>query len=188
MSKLVRPGLINRILIIGLGSIGKRHLRLARELVPNADIRVLRHQATNEVPECSNGCFSSIEDAIIFEPQIAVIANPAPFHIITAKKLAIATLNASVTQEFSDWEILSYDSSFEPEIRDKMLIIPLPDGTVEFITREVTSGEDFSKGIEEIIEGTRQAPGRKIAFVQIVQADVYSLPGDLLPERDLKKF
>ena len=68
MSKLVRPGLINRILIIGLGSIGKRHLRLARELVPNADIRVLRHQATNEVPEYSNGCFSSIEDAIIGVP------------------------------------------------------------------------------------------------------------------------
>lgn len=80
--------MINRILIVGLGSIGKRHLRLARELIPNADIRVLRHQATNEVPEYSSGCFSSIEEAVAFAPQIAVIASPAPFHIATAQALA----------------------------------------------------------------------------------------------------
>jgi predicted dehydrogenase len=79
---------INYILIAGLGSIGKRHLRLARELLPKADIRVLRHQATNEVPEFSNGCFSSIEEGIAFAPQIAVIATPAPFHIATAQVLA----------------------------------------------------------------------------------------------------
>jgi predicted dehydrogenase len=80
--------LIKRILIIGIGSIGKRHLRLARELVPNADIRVLRHQTTNEVPEYSNGCFSSIEESIAFVPQIAIIASPAPFHIPVAQALA----------------------------------------------------------------------------------------------------
>lgn len=84
----MRPNLINRILIISIGSIGKRHLRLAREVVPNADIRVLRHQATNEVPEFSNGCFFNIEEAIAFAPQIAVIASPAPFHIPTAQALA----------------------------------------------------------------------------------------------------
>ncbi|HIC43459.1 MAG TPA: Gfo/Idh/MocA family oxidoreductase [Sulfurimonas sp.] len=80
--------MINRILIVGLGSIGKRHLRLARELLPNADIRVLRHQATSEIPEFSNGCFPSIEEAIAFAPQIGVIATPAPFHIATAQALA----------------------------------------------------------------------------------------------------
>ena len=80
--------MIDRILIIGIGSIGKRHLRFARELVPNADIRVLRHQATNKVPEYSNGCFSSLEESIAFAPQIAVIASPAPFHIPTAQALA----------------------------------------------------------------------------------------------------
>jgi predicted dehydrogenase len=80
--------LINRILIIGHGSIGRRHLRLVRELVPNADIRVLRQQVTNEVPEYSNGCFSSIEESIAFAPQVAIIASPAPFHIPTAQALA----------------------------------------------------------------------------------------------------
>ena len=80
--------MLNRILIVGLGSIGKRHLRLARELLPNADIRVLRHQATNEVHEYSNGSFSSIEESIAFAPKIAVIASPATFHIATAQALA----------------------------------------------------------------------------------------------------
>ena len=64
--------LINRILIVSLGSIGRRHLRLARKLLPNADIRVLRHKDSNKIPQHANGCFSSIEDALLFEPQILV--------------------------------------------------------------------------------------------------------------------
>ncbi len=80
--------MIDRILIVGLGSIGKRHLRLARELFPQADIRVLRHQECTLIPEYSNGCFSSIEQAVQFTPHIAVIANPAPFHVASAQQLA----------------------------------------------------------------------------------------------------
>lgn len=80
--------MINRVLTVGFGSIGKRHLRLARDFLPNADIRVLRHKATSEVPEFSNGCFYRIEEAISFDPQIAVIASPAPSHIETSQILA----------------------------------------------------------------------------------------------------
>lgn len=80
--------MICRVLIVGLGSIGKRHLRLARELLPNADIRILRHLNVDEVPEYADGCFESIEKAVEFAPQVAVIANPAPFHIYIAEILA----------------------------------------------------------------------------------------------------
>lgn len=93
--------MINRILIVGLGSIGKRHLRLARELLPNADIRVLRHQATNEVHEYSNGSFSSIEESVAFAPQIAVIASPATFHIATAQALAEAGVHLLIEKPLS---------------------------------------------------------------------------------------
>lgn len=93
--------LINRILIVGLGSIGKRHLRLARELLPSADIRVLRHQASNEVPEYANGSFSSIEEALAFAPQIAVIASPATFHIATAQALAEVGVHLFVEKPLS---------------------------------------------------------------------------------------
>jgi len=94
--------LINRILIIGIGSIGKRHLRLARKIMPNADIRVLRHQTTNEAPEHSNGCFFNIEDSIAFAPQIAVVANPAPFHIPIAQALADMGVHLLIEKPLSD--------------------------------------------------------------------------------------
>lgn len=80
--------MIKKILIVGLGSIGKRHLQLAREQFPKAEIKVLRHKTTEEVPDYSNGCLNSIEDAIQFAPQIAVVANPSTLHLPIAQALA----------------------------------------------------------------------------------------------------
>lgn len=93
--------MINRVLIVGLGSIGKRHLRLARELLPAADIRVLRHQPSKEIPEFANGCFFVIEDALAFLPHIAVIASPAPFHLATAHALAAAGVHLLIEKPLS---------------------------------------------------------------------------------------
>lgn len=89
----VSPGnqtVMDRVLIAGLGSIGKRHLRLARELLPDADIRVLRHSDSPLVPDYANGCFSSVEQAVAFAPGIAVVANPATHHLGVALPLARA--------------------------------------------------------------------------------------------------
>ena len=80
--------LIDRLLIVGYGSIGQRHLRIARGLLPNADIRVLRHQKCESVPEYADGCMSNLDDALAFEPQAAVIASPSTFHMQTAQPLA----------------------------------------------------------------------------------------------------
>jgi len=60
---------------------------LARNLFPDADIRVLRHLKSTSTPENSNGCFDNIEDVHSFAPQLAVIANPATFHTDVALKL-----------------------------------------------------------------------------------------------------
>lgn len=76
-----------RILIVGHGSIGKRHLRIARQILPNADIRVFRHQACTETPAQANACFNTREAMQAFSPEIAVIANPAPFHVAIAREL-----------------------------------------------------------------------------------------------------
>lgn len=80
--------MIDRILIVGLGSIGRRHLSLARERFPEADIRVLRHQISNDLPGDCNGFLYELEEAILFSPQIVVIANPAPFHLPIAQIMA----------------------------------------------------------------------------------------------------
>lgn len=81
--------MIQRVLIVGYGSIGRRHLRIARETLPDADIRVLRHCPCESTPDMANGCFGSLGEACAFAPQVAVIANPAPFHLETAFALAI---------------------------------------------------------------------------------------------------
>lgn len=92
---------IRRILVVGYGSIGKRHLRLARELLPDADIRVLRHQECGFIPEYANGCLSTLEQAVTFAPQIAVVASPATFHIKAAQPLAQAGVHLLVEKPLS---------------------------------------------------------------------------------------
>jgi predicted dehydrogenase len=77
-----------RILIVGFGSAGTRHLRLAREYYPNSEIKVLRHRVQSAIPQFSDGYFSTIEEAIRFAPQIAIMANPSTFHVCIAQELA----------------------------------------------------------------------------------------------------
>lgn len=92
---------VSRVLVVGLGSIGKLHLRLARELLPHADIRVLRREGGALPPEQANGGFSRMDQAIAFRPQIAVIANPAPFHLSSAQSLADADVHLMVEKPLS---------------------------------------------------------------------------------------
>lgn len=93
--------MIDRALVVGLGSIGKRHLRLLREMLPSADIRVLRHSACSDTIEFANGCFTSLKDACAFAPQISIVANPAPAHINTAKALAMSGSHLLVEKPIS---------------------------------------------------------------------------------------
>lgn len=94
--------LIDRILIVGLGSIGRRHLGLAREQFPNSDIRILRHEVHDTVPLHANGYFSVLEDALAFSPQLAVIANPAPFHAAVAQALASIGCDLLIEKPLAD--------------------------------------------------------------------------------------
>jgi predicted dehydrogenase len=76
-----------RILIAGIGSIGKRHLKIVRESLPDATIMVLRHKHPAEPVEFADFCTSSVEDVIKFRPELAVLANPATFHADLARAL-----------------------------------------------------------------------------------------------------
>ena len=78
---------MDRVLIVGYGSIGQRHLRIVRESLPEATIMVFRHQPTIIIPDMANLVTSSINDVHSFAPEAAIIANPAPFHLKIAKAL-----------------------------------------------------------------------------------------------------
>lgn len=79
-------------LIVGFGSIGKRHLNNLRALQPDAKIVVMRRasqvNAQAEAPEGADYLVSTIEQALSFAPEAAIIANPAPFHVEIAQQLA----------------------------------------------------------------------------------------------------
>lgn len=94
--------LIERVLVVGLGSIGKRHLRIIRELLPDADIRVLHHRRCTDVPKYSNGCVRDIRAACDFQPHIAVIASPATQHLESAVRLAGIGCHLLIEKPLSD--------------------------------------------------------------------------------------
>ena len=79
---------IKRLLVVGYGSIGQRHLRIARSLLPDAEILVLRHKVYGTIPDFADGCLNTIQEAIAFDPQAAVIANPSTLHMPAALPLA----------------------------------------------------------------------------------------------------
>ena len=95
--------MIKRVLIVGYGSIGKRHARLARDLFPYAKIIILRHKVSKRIKyPYVNHCVTNLIDAIKFKPQIAVIANPASQHVNVAYPLAKLGVHLLVEKPISN--------------------------------------------------------------------------------------
>lgn len=94
--------MITRVLIVGLGSIGKRHLSLSRKFLPDADVRILRHQHSSYVKQGTEDTFSTIEQALAFAPQLAVIANPSSLHMNIALPLAKAGVHLLIEKPVAD--------------------------------------------------------------------------------------
>ena len=80
---------VKTVLVVGLGSIGRRHVGIIRKLFPEINIVVLRHKQCDKNDIDKLGlykCVTSIDEAVATNPQAAIIANPAPMHIEVAKK------------------------------------------------------------------------------------------------------
>ena len=79
------------VLIVGFGSIGRRHLRVFRSIEPNANITVWRQHSVPgtpiEAPEADAVVYSG-DEAFASKPEFAVVCNPAPRHVPTALELA----------------------------------------------------------------------------------------------------
>lgn len=94
--------MLERLLIVGLGSIGSRHARLARDLVPGVQIVALRHQSCQDPQSVGvDHCVTSMEEALKFCPQAAVIANPASFHLDVSLPLAMAGVHLLIEKPIS---------------------------------------------------------------------------------------
>lgn len=92
-----------RYLIVGLGSIGKRHLECLRHLRPDSDITVWRQHSRNAaIPLGANRVVFDIADALAQKPFAAIIANPSTKHVETAIKLANKGIHLLIEKPISD--------------------------------------------------------------------------------------
>ena len=95
--------MIKSILIVGFGSIGKRHAKLARNLFPNSKIIVLKHKLSKKINHQNVDHFvKNLTDAIQYKPQIAIIANPASDHIKVASYLAKLRIHLLIEKPISN--------------------------------------------------------------------------------------
>lgn len=78
----------DHILIVGFGSIGKRHFDVIRELHPQTRIGVLSGKDKSNFPKGVDEVFKNISEVEKFRPRLAIICTPAPFHVDIALQLA----------------------------------------------------------------------------------------------------
>lgn len=90
-----------KVLFVGLGGAGQRHLRNLLHLVPEAEVAAIRHSgrsfeiandlkadsSTNIIDKYGISEFRSFEEARSFAPDFAVVANPTSRHYETCLAL-----------------------------------------------------------------------------------------------------
>jgi len=100
----------NKILIVGQGSIGKRYLRLIEQFDENFDIGVISKYKVGLIGQPLIKHFLSIEDALSFRPNIAIIASPATCHMQHTQLLASTgmglLIEKPIAKSTSDFESL----------------------------------------------------------------------------------
>lgn len=94
--------MIERLLIVGLGSIGTRHARVAREVVPGLEIIAWRRPSSGPGPAGIDRCVTNLEAALECRPQAAVVASPASRHLAAALPLAEAGVHLLVEKPIAN--------------------------------------------------------------------------------------
>src|SRR5437879_1529660 len=93
-----------RVLIIGVGSIGERHLRCFRSTgraeVSFVEINAELRQMVAERYRVRSA-YAELETALADRPDMAVIATPAPLHIPIAIRLAEAGIHLLIEKPLS---------------------------------------------------------------------------------------
>jgi predicted dehydrogenase len=94
-----------RVLVVGLGSIGRRHLTNLRHLIPGAHITVLRHARLTDAADApveADRIIYDLDHALSPRLDMAILASPAPCHLGTASVLASAGVHMLIEKPLSD--------------------------------------------------------------------------------------
>jgi predicted dehydrogenase len=77
--------ILNTYAVIGLGTVGERHIENLKRLHPNDNVIGVSASGKNlKVPPFADAILS-VDELILLRPQYVVVASPAPFHILHAK-------------------------------------------------------------------------------------------------------
>jgi predicted dehydrogenase len=161
---------IKTVLIVGLGSIGQRHVRIIQSLFPYINIVALRHKNYNKTEVKKLGlykCVTSVDDAFELNPQIAIISNPASMHIEIAKKLANKGVSLLIEKPISD---SPKDVKELIDICHKNKVILMTGYNLRFLP--------------SLIEFRRQIDSRKIGKIYSVRSEVGQYLPSWRPEID----
>ena len=79
---------IRHIAVVGLGSIGRRHVRILKMLRPNLQITLVRSGKGQAWPEeqIAQRVVKTSAEAIEIGAQAAIVSSPAPFHVPQAQE------------------------------------------------------------------------------------------------------
>lgn len=81
-------------MVVGSGNAGLRHIEAVRRALPNAEVVVVRrpnsHSPIENLAALDVAIVRSVEDALVSDVTLGVVASPAPFHREAAVQLAAA--------------------------------------------------------------------------------------------------
>ena len=92
-----------KFLIAGLGSIGRRHLNMLRELGQDDFILYRTHQSTLDDEELAGiPVYTDLRDALALKPDAVIVANPTSLHMDVAIPAAEAGCHILLEKPISD--------------------------------------------------------------------------------------
>ncbi len=106
---------VEKVLICGLGSIGRRHLKLIKEHWPSVNVSSLRSNKPefykNKVSEIEGvyKYFYNVKDAKDWEPDCVFISNPASFHLKNALLFADSSTHIFIEKPIGTGDESSYE-------------------------------------------------------------------------------
>jgi len=94
--------MIKKILIVGAGSAGTRHLNIAKALFPKATVALLTNRSSIDSDLSPDMHFVDSKDAVSFQPDIAVISGAASSRIEVCTLLANSGVHLLIEKPISN--------------------------------------------------------------------------------------
>lgn len=110
--------MLNKILFIGLGGAGQRHLRLFKKNLQDKKVEFIAYRTIKKTPLLNTDftvnekntvekqyevkCFVSLKEALATKPDLAVISNPSSMHLKYAQICAEHGINVFVEKPLSN--------------------------------------------------------------------------------------